>query len=62
MIQRSSERVGRLKTLADSNTEQAQLTILVINNVVDNRQTTNHNQSVLMVQTASNPRNVFRLS
>ena len=62
MIQRSAESEGRLKTLADNNTGQAQLNIPVINNVVDNRQTTNHNQSVLMDQTASNPRNVFRLS
>jgi len=62
MIQRSAESEGRLKTLADNNTGQAQLNIPVINNVVDNRQTTHHNQSVLMDQTASNPRNVFRLS
>jgi hypothetical protein len=62
MIQRSAESEGRLKTLADNNKGQAQLNIPVINNVVDNRQTTHHNQSVLMDQTASNPRNVFRLS
>jgi len=62
MIQRSAESESRLKTLADNNTGQAQLNIPVINNVVDNRQTTHHNQSVLMDQTASNPRNVFRLS
>lgn len=62
MIQRSAESEGRLKTLADNKTGQAQLNIPVINNVVDNRQTTHNNQSVLMDQTASNPRNVFRLS
>ena len=62
MFVKSEEMSSRLKLKEGMETSKAKLAMPIINNVVDNKQVTTNNQSVLMKQTPYNPQNVFRLA
>lgn len=62
MFQKTGEMEQRLKQKESLETTRSKLNMPIVNNVVDNKQITNNNQSVLMRRAAENAHNVFRLN
>lgn len=62
MIEKTAEMQNRLKQKESMETSRMKMNVPIVNNVVDNKQVTNNNQSLLMSTSSRNPHNVFRLS
>lgn len=61
-IEKAAEMQNRLKQKENMETSKIKMNVPIVNNnVVDNKQVTNNNQSLLMKQSSRNPQNIFRL-
>ena len=61
-IEKAAEIQNRLKQKESMETSKIKMNVPIVNNnVVDNKQVTNNNQSLLMKQSSRNPQNIFRL-
>ena len=61
-IEKAAEIQNRLKQKESMETSKIKMNAPIVNNnVVDNKQVTNNNQSLLMKQSSRNPQNIFRL-
>ena len=61
-VEKAVEMQNRLKQKENMETSKIKMNVPIVNNnVVDNKQVTNNNQSLLMKQSSRNPQNIFRL-